>query len=108
MRITIDGDVKIVAKLEDEVAAKLNLILDTLRLILKRQTSMGQSLDQLTAQVQSNTDVAKSAVVLINGIADRIAQAGGDPVKLQELTASLRTSNEELSAAVVANTPAEA
>ena len=108
MRITLDGDVRISATHENKILETLDLILNTLNLILKKEIAMGQTLDQLTAQVQANTDVAKSAVVLINGIADRIAQAGVDPVKLQELTASLKSSDEELSAAVVANTPAEA
>lgn len=107
MRITLDGEVNVSMR-EDEVKAKLDLILSALHLILQRETTMSQTLDQLTAQVQANTDVAKSAVLLINGIADRIAQAGVDPAKLQELTASLRSSDEELSAAVAANTPAQA
>ena len=65
---------------------------------------MSKEFDDLTAQVKANTAVLDSAVVLINGIADRISSAGVDPVKLKELTDELHAKDEELSAAVVANT----
>jgi len=65
-----------------------------------------KELDDLTAQVASNDSVEASAVLLINGIAARIAAAGVDPTKLSALTTSLKASADALSAAVVANTPA--
>ncbi len=64
-----------------------------------------KELDDLTAQVQANDDVEASAVILINGIAARIAAAGTDPAKLTALTTSLKTSADTLAAAVAANTP---
>jgi hypothetical protein len=63
-------------------------------------------LDDLKAQVEANRTISQSAVTLINGIADRITAAGGDPVKLAELTASLKADDDALAAAVAANTPA--
>lgn len=66
---------------------------------------MSQEFDDLTAQVKSNTEVLNSAVVLINGIADRITAAGVDPQKLAALTTELKSKDEELAAAVLANTP---
>lgn len=69
---------------------------------------MSADLSPLTAQVQASEDVEASAVVLINGIAQRIADAGTDPVALQALQDSLKTSADTLSAAIVANTPAAA
>lgn len=66
---------------------------------------MSVEVDNLTAQVKANSDAIDSAVVLINGIADRIAAAGVDPVKLKALTDELRAKDDALSAAVVANTP---
>lgn len=56
--------------------------------------------------MQANEDVEASAVLLINGIAARIAAAGVDPAKLSALTASLKTETDTLAAAVAANTPA--
>ena len=66
---------------------------------------MAQEFDDLVAQAQKNLDAEASAVIVINGIAARIAAAGTDPVKLQALTASLKTQADALSAAIVANTP---
>lgn len=66
---------------------------------------MSQEFDALKAQVKANTDAEAAAVVLINGIADRIAAAGEDPVALSALSADLKASADALSAAVVANTP---
>ena len=62
------------------------------------------ALDDLTAQVAANKTVIDSAVVLINGIAARITAAGTDPVALAALTASLKTEDDALAAAVAANT----
>lgn len=65
-----------------------------------------KELDDLTTQVTANDDVEASAVLLINGIAARIAAAGTDPTKLAALTTSLKTSADTLASAVTANTPA--
>lgn len=67
---------------------------------------MSIELDNLTAQVKSNSDLLDSATTLINGIADRIAAAGTDPTKLQALTAELKAKDDVLAQAVTANTPA--
>ncbi len=60
----------------------------------------------LTAEVERNTTVEKSALALIQGFAAQLAAAGTDPVKLQALQDTLKTNDDELAAAVVANTPA--
>ena len=57
--------------------------------------------------MQANTDVEASAVTLIQGIAQQLADAGTDPAKLQALQTQLQTSAEALAAAVTANTPAQ-
>jgi len=69
---------------------------------------MAGELDALTAQVTKNTDVEASAVVLIQGIAQKLADAiaSGDPAKLTALQGQLSTSADALAAAVAANTPA--
>ena len=63
-------------------------------------------LDALTAQVSANTAVVDSAVVLINGIADRINAVKTDPAALTALVSSLKSEDDVLAAAVAANTPA--
>lgn len=63
------------------------------------------ALDDLAAQVAANKTVIDSALTLIAGIADRIAAAGVDPQKLADLTTSLKSEDDALAAAVVANTP---
>lgn len=65
---------------------------------------MSQSLDDLTTQVKKNTDVEAGAVVLIQGIAQKLADAQNDPVKLAALQSDLNASADALAAAVAANT----
>lgn len=75
---------------------------------------MSVELDALTAQVKKNTDVEKSALALIQGfnakldaaIAAALAQ-GATPEVLQALTdlsAEIKAGDDELAAAVLANT----
>ena len=90
-----------VQRLFEPVHAKLDRL-------LAKETRMSKELDDLTAQVAANKTVLGGAVTLINGIADRIAAAGTDPVALAALTADLKSQDEELGAAVLAQTPAAA
>lgn len=77
---------------------KLNTIIFYERIIMS-------ALDDLTAQVAANKTVINSALVLINGIADRITAAGVDPAKLAALTADLKSEDDALASAVTANAP---
>ncbi len=63
------------------------------------------AIDDLTSQVEANTSVEGSALVLINGFAARLAAAGVDPTKLAQLQSELKNSGDALAAAVAANTP---
>ena len=74
--------------------------------LTRMEKTMSQELDSLTVQVTRNTDVEASAVVLLKGLAQQIADLKTDPVKLQALSDSLKTSADALAEAVVANTPA--
>ena len=85
---------------------KLNRILFFVERIFELQGAIMAELDDLTAQVAANKTVIDSALILINGIADRIKAAGTDPAALAELTASLKSEDDALAAAVTANTPA--
>jgi hypothetical protein len=77
------------------------------KLILEKLKYMSQELDNLTAQVKANNDLLDSAITLINGIAARITAAGTDPAALAALTSELKAKDDELAAAVLANTPAK-
>lgn len=99
-----------------KIEAHLSSINETLRLIMHKLDKqlieinkgikhMSKEFDDLTAQVTRNSEVLDSAIVLINGIADRITAAGVDPVKLNALTTELKAKDDALAAAVVANTP---
>lgn len=82
---------------------KLDLIINNINRGIKH---MSVEFDNLTTQVKANSEVLDSAIVLINGIADRITAAGVDPVKLNALTTELKAKDEALAAAVAANTVA--
>lgn len=63
-------------------------------------------MDQLAADVARLNTVRASAVALIQGFADRLRNAGNDTAALARLHADLTAQVDQLSAAVVANTPA--
>lgn len=92
---------------DGEILQKLDRIMKMLERIQKKEETMSAQLDALTVQVQENTDVEASAVVLLQGLAAQIADLKADPVALQALADSLNVSADNLAAAVVANTPAE-
>jgi peptidoglycan hydrolase CwlO-like protein len=68
---------------------------------------MATELENLRAQVQSNHDVIQSAILLINGIADRVKAAQSDPGALQSLADDLASQDADLAKAIAANTPAQ-
>jgi hypothetical protein len=68
--------------------------------------ALQDELDALTAQVTKNTDLEESAITLIQGLADQIANAADDPAEVAALSAKLKASAEALAAAITANTPA--
>jgi ABC-type glycerol-3-phosphate transport system substrate-binding protein len=66
-------------------------------------------LDELTADVEANSDVVASVEALVAGFAERLAAAiaaGADPAVLQALHDELTANTARLAAAVVAGTPA--
>ena len=74
--------------------------------ITRRAKAMSLVLDNLKAQVARNTSLEQSAIALIQGLAQQIRDAAGDPAALAELATNLETSATSLSDAFVANTPA--
>jgi hypothetical protein len=76
--------------------------------ILKHEERLMSALDDLAAQVKLNTSLEASAVQLIQGLANQIAQVAGDPARTAALAQELKTSADALAAAIKANTPASA
>lgn len=64
-------------------------------------------LDDLEQKVSSQKSVIGSVKTLLTDLSAKIVAAGNDPARLQALVAEINAHNEELAAAVVANTPAE-
>jgi len=70
---------------------------------------MATELDGLVAQVKTNTDIVQSAILLVQGLAQKIADlaaAGGTPAQFADLAAQIKASDDALAAAIAANTPA--
>jgi hypothetical protein len=78
-----------------------------LKTIVEKVNTMSAEIDMLRTAVQKESDVVQSAIVLLNGISDRIKAAGADTAALAEVAADIDTQRNALAAAVAANTPAE-
>lgn len=65
------------------------------------------AIDDLIAEVEETKTVTKSVLALIQGLKDRLEEAGTDPAKLQAVIDDLDAQNKALADAVAANTPAE-
>lgn len=75
------------------------------RLLFQGERIMA-ALDGLEAEVADVKTVQQSAIVLLNGLAQALKDAGTDPAKLAAIIADLDASKTALADAVVANTPA--
>lgn len=94
--------------LERKLLWRLNhIIRSTFELELNQEEEMA-ALDDLKAQVAKNTEVESSALLLIQGIAQKLkdAIAAGDPAALTALANDLNVSASALADAVAANTAA--
>jgi len=89
-----------------EIFTALGRIESALSTLTEGVHAMSIELDNLESEVAKNTEVDQSAITLLNGLAAQIAALKNDPVKLQALADSLKSSSADLAAAVVANTPA--
>jgi len=92
-------------KRDQSIDDKLNRILHLLETLIGKEERLMQNLAALTSQVEANTSVEASAVLLINGIAAQLAAVSTDPVAVQALADKLKASSDTLAAAVAANTP---
>lgn len=68
---------------------------------------MSNELQALTEQVKQNTNAEQSAVQLIQGLAQQLANSADNPAAINALAQQLKTSADALAAAVVQNTQAQ-
>lgn len=87
---------------------KLDIIIELLQTIIKKENTMSLELDRLTTEVAEVNTVQQSAIDLLKGLSAQIEALKLDPVALQALSDSLDASSNALAQAVVANTPAAA
>lgn len=86
---------------------KLDRLLGLVQQVLTKEATMAGELDALKTQVAQNNDLIGSAITLIQGIKAALdaAIASGDPAALAQLSADLAAKDQELAAAIAANTP---
>lgn len=89
------------------IQCKLDKVLSILQLLVKKGKEIVADLTELQQQVQENTQVEASAITLLNGLAQQIADLKDDPQALQALSDQLKSSGDALAAAIAANTPAQ-
>jgi hypothetical protein len=91
----------------DSIERKLDAILALLTSIQQGEAKMAADLTALQAQVQATTTLEQSAITLINGLAAQMKAVAADPVAVAALADQLKAGAASLSAAIVANTPAQ-
>ncbi len=93
-------------KLDRKLARALAPISNALFHLLLRNSQIMAKLDELEREVAETEGAVDSAIALIKGLRDEIANAGTDPVKLAELVSRLDSKQQALAKAV-ANEPDE-
>jgi hypothetical protein len=91
--------------IEIENSKKLDIIIELLQTVIKKEIIMSKELDALTVEVAKTTDVTTSAITLLKGLAVQISALKLDPVALQALADQLNVNSKGLADAVVENTP---
>lgn len=84
-----------------------NLYLEKLNFLIQQNTKIMADLSKLEQEVSENKTVMQSAVTLLQGLKQKLDEAGTDAVKLKELSDELDSNTNALAEAVSANTPAE-
>ena len=64
-------------------------------------------LDKLVPQVRDTVTTIQSAIVFMNGLAEKLKEFKNDPAEIQALADTLRDSSTQLAEAIVTNTPQE-
>ena len=97
-------------QLRNESVRLIQNIINTGNSFLSQIKQLGEKvmkdLKELEKAVERSTTVQQSAIVLIQGLAEQLRNAGTDPALLGALASTLDAQANALSDAVVANTPA--
>jgi len=64
---------------------------------------MSQEMDDLAQEVHDTVGSMESAIVFIDGLEQRLADAGTDPAKLKALRGELAAERDKLANAIAAN-----
>lgn len=116
MSIQLDINVHVYFPQDPATVSSLSQILAGIARLEIKMAALDDQITALTAQVSKNTDVEKSALALIQGFAAQLATAvaaaaaaGATPTQLSALNAlgsTIKANDDELAAAVAANTAA--
>ena len=90
----------------NQIEGKLDRLFSVLRIDQHGRKDIMALIDDISADVASNTSAVGSAVTLLQNLSAALAAAGTDPVKLQAIKDALEKNTADLAAAVTANTPA--
>jgi hypothetical protein len=114
--MSIKLDINVYVHSPEDLVSCLEQVLLGIDRMEKLMSKLDDQITALTAQVQANTTVENSALVLIQGFSATLAAAvaaaqaaGATPAQLQSLTdlgTAIKASDDALAAAVAANTPA--
>ena len=113
--VNIDGiTVNVTQSVPPELSDRLGQILTAVQSVQSTETTQGaamasmqEAMDRITREVQETRDAQQAAVTLIGNLAQQIRDNVGDPAALEALADSLDQGQQELGAAVVANTPSD-
>ncbi|HEV2557973.1 MAG TPA: hypothetical protein VGU45_05045 [Microvirga sp.] len=82
---------------------RLDMVIDLLFALLEEQKIMQERLEELRAEVERAKSVNASVKTLIEGMAARLEAAADDPEEVAAIIQDLRSSTDEIAAAVEAN-----
>ena len=111
MQITVQGNLIIQVVDPSDLAAidsKLAAISQQLGIVQSQEAATMATIQDVQAEVTSQTDVVNSVVTLLNGLKAQLhaAIASGDPTAIQAVADGIAANTQALSDAAVANTPA--
>lgn len=89
----------------DRVGHGLARIEQLLLTILGREDKMGTVIDEVLEKVRDQSTVISSVKTLLETLSAKLEEAGTDPAKLAEIKSLVAANTEDLSKAVVENTP---
>jgi flagellar basal body P-ring protein FlgI len=99
-------DLTLTVNLSPTDRALLTQIVTLLQTISKQEQHIMAVLDDLEAEVATNTTVEGSVATLIANLVAELQAAATDPARLTAILDTLKANDARLAALVVANTPA--